>query len=196
MWYFVHYIVCALFCISISFSSFVCIIKYMSRISCILCTNYMSHSSYGISCYIYVAFLIWHFLLYIYSTFLIWHFLLCLYSILHVQHFPIFHTINSTKNRVLKWVPGPFTCCYAFFTSSGLRKVRNSPICSSAFAIPKKTIESIGHIIKFLSARIGRIAINACPYSTCRHRVLRMTLQMSITTNFAASTLHMVSFFL
>lgn len=58
----------------------------------------------------------------------------------------------------------------------------------------KKTIESIGHIIRFLSARIGRIAIIACPYSTCRHRVLRMTLQMSITTNFAASTLHMVSF--
>lgn len=58
----------------------------------------------------------------------------------------------------------------------------------------EKTIESIGHIIRFLSARIGRIAINACPYSTCRHRVLRMTLQMSITTNFAASTLHMVSF--
>ena len=51
-------------------------------------------------------------------------------------------------------------------------------------------------IIRFFSARIGRIAINACPYSTCRHRVLRMTLQMSITTNFAASTLHMVSFFL
>ena len=49
-----HYIVCALFCISISFSSFVCIIKYMSHISCILCTNYMSHSSYGISCYIYI----------------------------------------------------------------------------------------------------------------------------------------------
>ena len=67
MWYFVHYIVCALFCISISFSSFVCIIKYMSHISCILCTNYMSHSSYsisycvyiphssyGISCYVYI----------------------------------------------------------------------------------------------------------------------------------------------
>ena len=54
MLYFVHYIVCALFCISIPFSSFVCIIKYMSHISCILCTNYMSHSSYGISCYVYI----------------------------------------------------------------------------------------------------------------------------------------------
>ena len=49
-----HYIVCALFCISISFSSFVCIIKYMSHISCILCTNYMSHSSYGISYCVYI----------------------------------------------------------------------------------------------------------------------------------------------
>ena len=187
-----------------------CIILYQYFFF-IICMHYKVHVTYIMypMYKLYITFLIWHLLLFLYSTFLIWHFLLCIYfhiphmafptvSIFHITRttFPIFHTKNRTKNRVLKWVPGPFTCCYAFFTSSGLRKVRNSPICSSAFAIPKKTTESIGHIIRFLSARIGRIAINACPYSTCRHRVLRMTLQMSITTNFAASTLHMVSFFL
>ena len=29
-------------------------------------------------------------------------------------------------------------------------------------------------IIRFFSARIGRIDISDCPYSTCRHRVLRI----------------------
>ena len=93
-----HYIVCALFCISISFSSFVCIIKYMSHISCILCTNYISHSSYGISYYFYIPHSSYGISCYVYiSTFLIWHFLLCLYSILHAQHSPFFTQKTAQK---------------------------------------------------------------------------------------------------
>ena len=52
---------------------------------------------------------------------------------------------------------------------SELDTVDIDDIITLAFAMPNKTIESIGHIIRFFSARIGRIAISACPYSTCRH---------------------------
>lgn len=72
--------------------------------------------------------------------------------------------------------------------------MRKSPICSKAFVIAKKITESIGHIIRFFSARAGRSTINACPYNTFRQSVVRITLQTSITTNLAASTRQIVSF--
>ena len=67
---------------------------------------------------------------------------------------------------------------------------------SSAFAVAKKMTESIGHIIRFLSARAGRITMNACPYNTVRHNVFRNTLHTSITINLVVSTLGSVSYFL
>ena len=116
-------------------------------------------------------------------------------NMIHIPHYTYFFPLNK-KSGYSHLSTRSIHLLLCILYKLRFTEVRNNPICSSAFAMPKKTIESIGHIIRFFSARIGRIAISACPYSTCRHRVLRMTLQMSITTNFAASTLHMVSFFL
>ena len=62
--------------------------------------------------------------------------------------------------------------------------MRKSPICSKAFVIAKKITESIGHIIRFFSARAGRSTINACPYNTFRQSVIDpniLSLNVSIT---------------
>ena len=57
-------------------------------------------------------------------------------------------------------------------------------------------MESMGHIIRFLITLAGSITIKPLPYRTDRHRVFKITLQISITTNLANSTLQKVMGFL